>query len=314
MKNRAVLWVIVSLLVFNVLSAGYGFYLHMDSILNPPPDNPNKEFKYNNKLYFYGENGELISTYQCKNDYCGYAKNTIDDSQYNTNYYKGAVQSEIPLINYRYAFLVDDPIQDSENVILYDVVNQKEVRKLTGVKNYSIGINNQYMIVRDENVKWGVMKMNSNAGIIIDFKYDFLGLNSRVDSETGMLKSDSFIAFDNNGWKIISDSEADKSTYFFNAINDFYEDYIITSNSGTYFLNDAKGNVITTEESKGMIFVGGFLKMHDSSNQCYLMNLDSLEPASKKYNVEYMDDLDTQETLNGVEIYYNGELQETILR
>ena len=66
-------------------------------------DNPSKLFHYDNKLYFYNEVGDLIGNYECNFKNCSYAKQTIDDEEYNINYYKSDI-SDTKLINNRYAF------------------------------------------------------------------------------------------------------------------------------------------------------------------------------------------------------------------
>ena len=312
MKNKAVLWVIVVLLIVCSAMSGYGYFVHVDKIKNPPPENPNKEFKLNNKLWFYSKNKELLGTYTCKNEYCGYAKSYIDDSSYETNYYKGKTDTEISLINDRYAFINDTTKKNGNDIVLYDVVNQKEVRKLTAIKNYGIGLANQLMIVRDENLKWGIMKMNNNAGMIIDFKYNFIGAKEAYDDETDLLRSDAFIVSDENGWKIISDSDADISKYFINQIYDYIDGYVITTNRGYYYLNTMSGESINDEANKGMQFVSHYVKILAPTKAVYIMDLNTKQKVTEDYFVNSIDAVETGETLNGVEVYVDGELKVTL--
>ncbi len=312
MKNKTTIWVIITLLLLSSFMAGYGYYVHVDKIKNPPPENPNKEFKVGNRLYFYNESKELIGTYDCTNNYCGYAKNSIDDSSFYLNYYKNATSSEMPLIHNRYAFLVDNTTQYTNDLFLYDVVNKREVQKLTGVKNYTIGISNDYYIVRDTNSKWGIMKMSNNAGMVVDFKYNFIGLPNSIDFDTGLLKTDGFIVYDVNGWKVISESDSELSSYTMNQVYDYMNGYTITTNSTTYYLNNSNGDPVLSNGYKLMQFVEGYLKVLDDEGNCYLMDVDSLSPVSSKYLVDDMSNLEVIATLNGLELYMNGELQETV--
>ena len=312
MKNKAVLWVIVVLLIVCSAMSGYGYFVHVDRIKNPPPENPNKEFKLNNKLWFYDKNKELIGIYTCKNEYCGYAKSYIDDSIYGINYYKGKTDTEISLINNRYAFINDTAKKNGNDIVLYDVTNQKVVKTLTAVKNYGIGIANQLMIVRDENNKWGIMKMSNNAGMVIDCKYNFIGIKEAYDEETELLSSKAFIVNDENGWKIISDSDTDISKYFINQIYDYVDGYVITTNRGYYYLNSMSGESINNEANKGMEFVSHYVKILAPSKAVYLMDLNTMQKVTEDFYVNSVDSVETGETLNGVEVYVGGELKITL--
>ena len=312
MKNKAVLWVIVVLLIVCSAMSGYGYFVHVDRIKNPPPENPNKEFKLNNKLWFYDKNKELIGIYTCKNEYCDYAKSYIDDSIYGINYYKGKTDTEISLINNRYAFINDTAKKNGNDIVLYDVTNQKVVKTLTAVKNYGIGIANQLMIVRDENNKWGIMKMSNNAGMVIDCKYNFIGIKEAYDEETELLSSKAFIVNDENGWKIISDSDTDISKYFINQIYDYVDGYVITTNRGYYYLNSMSGESINNEANKGMEFVSHYVKILAPSKAVYLMDLNTMQKVTEDFYVNSVDSVETGETLNGVEVYVDGELKITL--
>ncbi len=312
MKNKAVLWVIVVLLIVCSAMSGYGYFVHVDRIKNPPPENPNKEFKLNNKLWFYNKNKELLGTYTCKNEYCDYAKSYIDDSNYSINYYSGKTDTEITLINNRYAFINDTAKKNTHNIYLYDVVNQKEVQHLTAVKNYGIGLANQLMIVRDENQKWGIMKMNNNAGMVIDFKYNFIGVKEAYDDETDLLKTDSFIVSDTNGWKIISDTDTDISKYFVNQIYDYTDGYVVTTNRGYYYLNTMSGETINSDSNKGMQLVSHYAKVLTSYKTCYFIDLNTMQNVTEPFITNDINDIETQETLNGVEVYVDGELKVTL--
>ena len=187
MANKTTIWVISILLAICSICAGWGFYMHDYFIKNPIPENKNKEFKFYNRLYFYDQSGNELGVYPCNFDYCDYAETTIDDDIVNTNYYKKATKSSTGLINNRYAFINDNLSKGVDSIILYDVVNQKKVYDLSAVKTYSIGLDNDLFIVKDLEGKWGVVKLTNNAGTVIDIKYDYVGVNSEIDEQTGYL-------------------------------------------------------------------------------------------------------------------------------
>ena len=113
MYDKKTLWVIIVLLVISVSLATIGTYRHFTNTDVPlVDDNPNHEFIYNNKVYFY-YNDELISTYDCSN--CSIAITTIDDTQYHTNYYENGSESLNPIIN-----SVQAIFSENDKVIVYD--------------------------------------------------------------------------------------------------------------------------------------------------------------------------------------------------
>ena len=312
MKNKAVLWVIVVLLIVCSAMSGYGYFVHVDRIKNPPPENPNKEFKLNDKLWFYNSNKELLSTYECKNKYCGYAISYVDDENYNVRYYAGKTDAEIKLINDRYAFINDTAEEGGRSIILYDAVNKTVVQNLKSVKNYGIGFAKQYMIAENEDGLWGVIKLTNNAGMLIDYKYDYIGVTENYDDETSLLKVDSFIVHDTNGWKVISETGTDLSSYFINEIYDYNDKYTITTLGGYYYLNTISGNALIDDDNRGMLFVGHYLKILTASRDCYFMDLNTMQNVTEEYSVNTIDDVIAEETLNGYEVYINGELVTTL--
>ena len=87
MKDKKTLITIIVLLVI-LLPMGVIGTIKNFSVPNKDEvvdDNPNKNFIYKNKLYFYLD-GKLLSTYNCSN--CDIANVEIDDDVYKTNYYK----------------------------------------------------------------------------------------------------------------------------------------------------------------------------------------------------------------------------------
>ena len=203
MKNKITLVVILVLLICFISLGTYGYIVKLNTLKEEIPENINKEFKFYGSLYFY-DNEELLGTYKCNYDTCDYASTMIDDNNYSLNYYKEATEEKVELINKRYAFINDSKTNNKDEIILYDVINQNVVSTLSGIKNYSIGIDNDYIIVRNHENKWGVMKMSGNAGLIIDYQYDFIGLINNINSESNKIISNHFKVKDLKGRKIIS--------------------------------------------------------------------------------------------------------------
>ena len=309
-KNNkgALILIIILLLIFSALSI-WGFVANLMGVNKPPePENIAREFKFNNKLYFY-DKLTLVGTYECKTNNCDYATGVIDDEDYSLNYYKDAKKSQITLISNRYAFLVDD----GSDVILYDVVNSSVVNTFKAVKNYDIGINNNYYILEDLNNKWGVMKIDSTAGIVIDYKYEFIGLHDELAEGTTLLNSDVFVVKDEYGWKLVSNTDINKSSSFINQIYDYNDKYVVTKNSDYYYINSIdSGNLLMTNLFKYTKFIGDYIAVLNSNNEFYLLNPSNLEEVSQKYTINSVSEVTLEEGLNGISISIGGELKEVV--
>ena len=114
MYDKKTLVVIIVLLVIFVPLAVIGTYRHInnqdDNVVID--DNPNHEFIYNNKVYFY-YNNELINTYPCNN--CSNVVTTINDTEYHTNYYKYGTEEIEPIISSVQAIFTE-----GDKIIIYD--------------------------------------------------------------------------------------------------------------------------------------------------------------------------------------------------
>ena len=269
-------------------------------------ENINKEFKFNNKLYFY-DSENLLGTYSCKTSECDYAKSIIDDDNYSLKYYKKDNDTTIKLISKKYAFISDD-----NNIILFDVINNKVLNTFKAVKNYGININNNYYILKDLNDKWGVMKIDENTEIIIDFKYDFIGIHNELIENNTLLKSNLFAVKNVNGWKLIDDKGLDKSSYITNQIYDYNDKYIITKAGNYYYINKLTGNLLMSNVFLYTKFVGDYIAVVDKDNDLYVFNPDTMEAKSQKYKVSIIDEMAVEKTNDGIVISIGGILKETI--
>ena len=308
-SNKGVLILIIVLLVIFTGLSAWGISAKLMGVNKPPePENVNREFKFNNKLYFY-DMLTLVGTYECKTSSCDYAKGTIDDSTYSLNYYSKASDSSTSLISKRYAFLTDG----SENIILYDVVNSSVVNTFKAVKNYGIGIDNNYYILEDLNNKWGVMKIDSTAGLTIDYSYDFVGLHDELKEGTTLLNSDVFVVKNNEGWKLVSNTNVDKSAYFTNQIYDYNDKYVITKNGSYYYIYSiASANLLMSNLFSYTKFIGDYIAVIDSNNDYYLLNPETLMSVSQKYKITSPEEVTLEETTSGISLSIGGELKEVV--
>lgn len=300
--------IIVLLVIFSGLSV-WGYIANSMGVNKPPePENINREFKFNNKLYFYDKLA-LIGTYDCKSQNCDYAQATIDDVDYSLNYYKEAKESKISMINNKYAFIIDD----SKEIILYDIPNKSIVNKFKAVKDYEIGIKDNYYIVKNTDNKWGVIKLESNLELIVDYKYEFIGLNKNIDSESKKVDNSIFAIKDSNGWKLISNTNLDKSAYSLNQIYDYNDKYIITSNNNYYYVNNvSSGSPISSNIYSYANFIGNYIAVINNTKEFYIFNPDTLQVISQKYPVTSINDVKLEESLSGISISIKDEYKEMV--
>ena len=306
-NNKGVLILIIVLMVITTSLAVWGGIANYMGVNKPPAkENVNREFHFENKLYFYNMLN-LIGTYECKTQKCNYVKGTIDDKEYSIDYYDKAEEKSIPYIAKRYAFLVDG----SDEVLFYDITGKNVVNTFSAVKNYGIGLDNDYYIIKDNNNKWGVMQIKDVAGKIIDYKYDFIGVQNEL-SEDSKLISDKFIVKDINGWKIINDKDADQSSYFINQINSFNNNFVITKNGNYYFINSLSGNLLSSVSYLYAKAMDNYVAVLDNQNQFYFINPITTAVVSQKYHVISMDEVQLENTLNGIKITIGQEEKEIV--
>lgn len=307
-KKKVFRLIIVLLVIFTTLSV-WGVVGNIMGVNKPPePENTFRQFKFNNKLYFY-DILNLVGTYDCKTSRCDYALGTIDDKKYDINYHPDASEISTSFISKRYAFIVDE----GEDIMLYDVINKSVVNRFKAVKNYGIGINDNYYILQNLEGKWGVMKIDSTAGLVIDYKYDFIGVHDELAEASTYLESDIFIVKDLNGWKLISNTEVDKSAYFINQIYDYNDKYVITKNGSYYYINAiSSASLVSSQIYTYAKFVNKYIAVIDNNNEYYLFNPETLTPASQKYKITSVKEVTYEETLDGLVLLIGGEQKEII--
>ena len=307
MKDKITFALIIIFLSASVVLAGLGFTYNLMGVNKPAePENTNHEFQFNNKLYFYNKEDTLLGTYECKTTSCDYAKSIIDDKNYDFNYYQNDEDNTLKVASDRYVF-----ISDGKDIIYYDIKTGTELDTVLAVKNYNIGIENNYYIVKNSEEKWGVLRLSNPAIAKIEYKYGFIGINSSIN-DNGKVLSSTFAVKDEKGWKLISDSGTDKSPYFANPIYDYNENYVITSNNNHYYLNTITGDILTNTPFKNASFVGKYIGVIDEDNSFYLINGETRALASNKYSVSSINDVSTTINLEGIEIRINGDFKETV--
>lgn len=282
-------------------------------------ENPNKEFLYNNKLYFYSY-GELLGSYQCSSNYlyCGWAYEMVDDNLYNLEYYEDGSVDQIPLIAERFAFISDNKTGDEyyrqDGVILYDVVNGRQVFTYQAVKNYTVGIENDLYIVKNNN-KWGLIRLtNSAAANILEPSYDYIGLQDVRQTGSDLLVSDELVAMNSGTWSIIDSSGARLSTTFNNAIVAYDgQNVILVNGAGKHILYAYQGaQLLNGNVYNKIVFAGKYVGVFDTSNNFYLVTPTTGIEASQRHTYSNVNEIELEFSDNTLLIKKNGQVAETI--
>lgn len=324
-ENKASLIVIIVLLVVSVPATIYGFINKIGTKKESatPVVNTNQNFYQDGVLNFY-DFGTLLGTYNCKNTtgYCGWAYETVDDGDYSLHYYDDTSIDQYTIINSRYAFIVDTNMTDeffrNAGVILYDILDGKEIATYKAVKNYTIGLENNYFIVENKDGKWGVIELGSTGtNAIIPFEYDFIGVKDNVDNTTSRLVADVFVAQKDSSWYIIDTNGSELSTGFSGQIY-LYENNVIAVRSnmnGSVSLYTYDGEVLLNGNYyRDVKFYGKYAATLDTRGMFVLMNYETGEQATRNsYNVSSLEFVTFNTKKDGtIDVYVNNGIAETI--
>lgn len=276
-KKGTLICIIVLLAIFLPLSI-LGTVAHFSSVEkkestpapDQAPDNPNHEFRFQGRLYFY-ERDTLLGTYVCEHaEYCSYAKETYDDVSYAIASHAVEEDATVPVIDGRYVFLTDAATEDTDEVILYDLQTSKTVTRYQAVKNYGIGTEGHYVFVKNNLGKWGIIQLQkSGHRVALPFEYDFIGLLDDVNEE-GVLKADSLVVSNHNLWSIIGIDGIAKLKDYKATIVSFTDTMVISKEDNLYYVTDYQGTRILPDGYTSLSFTGNYINVIDTNNQFYV--------------------------------------------
>lgn len=326
-KNKAPLIIIILLLIISIpasiIGVGYKVYntKHKNDKINTPSLKP---FFENGKLNFY-DYGTLIGNYTCENPngYCGWAFEMLDDELYSLEYYDDNKIDYLPLIESRYAFIVDTPLLDesdeynrSAGVILYDILENKQIDKYRAVKNYSIGIEGNYFIVQDVTNNFGVIQLTSEGVFnVVPFQYDYIGIKNDDEDTLVGLSNKLYIGYRNFNWVVINNLGQEISNRFSYPITDYNNDVVlIKDQNNMYGIYSYLGAKLLTQDYKQMKLVGKYVAVYDSFGYFSLMDYSTKQMVNKeRIMVSSLEDIRFEiledESIN---IYVSGGLYENV--
>ena len=301
-NNKFVLPIIIIFLLFFLPLSIYGIYSNKNSILSI--DNPNHEHKYNNKLYYYDDNDNLIGYYECLSEDCDDAKTIIEDE--NNIYYDRGTNENIGLLSNNNVFISDNNI-----IKLYNLNSKVSILELKLIKNYNTTIDGNLLIVKNTEDKYGVMDLN-----LVNYKimpeYDYLAINNSFDGEKIIAskliakKDDIYYLIDINNKKITAD--------FNNNIYDYNDNIVVCSNDNKYMIYKYDGTkLLDYQEIIKINILKNEIIFQNRLGNIYIYDnelnniIKSYVPITSDMNYTY-DVID-----NGIEIKNNNVLYDTYL-
>lgn len=287
----------------------------------PPVDpNPNHLFKKDNKLYFY-QDDKLLGTYTCQNTTCDYAYETSDEGNYQFHSYSDGTIDHIKLINNRFAFLVDSDdtseyYRDSE-IILYDIIRKKQVGSYHGVKNYTLGINDNIVFTSNDNNMWQILSLNEPViRDITKFEYEYLTVPNSISSN-GLISSNNIIGKTKNSWQVLSSTGSIKLEHNSNIFIELRNNYLIyqNNNNNNYYLVTLNNYfMLNSRGYRDMKFISDkVISVIDENNHYYLINFNKNSRITTEYDLSTGNSYEAKLNINDqIEVYENDKLIETI--
>ena len=222
MYDKKTLIVIIILLVIFVPLAFIGTYRHFtnnEDIIGD--DNPNHEFIYNDKVYFY-YNNELLGTYDCSN--CSNVVTTIDDTEYHTNYYRNGTDEFNPILSRTMAVF-----REGDKINFYAIGTNMTVQ-YDAIKNYNVANSNNLLMVQRDNL-WQIIRVDSSGAInVLDGSYDYVAIPNHM--ENNILNSDYLITKSGDNWQIFDVNNNTNIVTTNREIVAFNDYYYITYDNG----------------------------------------------------------------------------------
>lgn len=300
MKDKKTLITIIVLLVIFLPIGLFGTIKSFSTTKSDvKDDNPNKEFKYNNKLYFY-YNDKLLSTYECST--CTLATSSIDDINYHTNYYKSDDKELAGVLNEYYGLF-----KENDNIILYNLVNNKKIDSYKSIKNYNIEATSKFAITEKSSGKGVIFFDLSNSPI--PNVYEYISLPAHIIDNK--LDTSKFIVKKDNMWSVISANKKIDVAPVLDEIVDFNDSYYITFANNTYHIYDRNNIEYLENLPKTNVYGVGKYIFVLNNNQLFIYE-NCLNPVIKIMELPSYNSLYFYQNNNKIDIMIDENLHETL--
>jgi len=242
---------------------------------------------FDGELYFYNDEDKanLIGIYKCSN------KNNLtkDSKEFNncliakeSFFSNNEMETDnsnnvgwLPIYNERFVFLSDSIDPNNPTIVLYDLKNKKTLSKYSAVdasvysKENKVSfrtVENQFVMARNKNNKYGIIKIGAEVGSVVGFNYDKI---EKLGDHYLVMTNGKYSLLNSSGTKVAD------SPY---KIVDFNDKYLSVSDDGKYYVYNYKGEAvdetgylhITLEDSYYAVVTAGDkkldLKKYDNPN------------------------------------------------
>lgn len=266
-------------------------------------ENNNRELYKNGYLWFYDDKGMFLSKYKCESDSCYLSKGEIDDETYGINYPKNGTDEFIKIINHHYAF-----IDDNKQIKFYDITKGNTLTTYLSAKNYNTTLENNRIILKNAQGKWGVIGFSEVIDAVLPFEYDFIGL---VDNGEN-INTKSFVVLKDNKWKIVTDTNESTSGEFDNPIVDFNSRYIVCYDKLRYLVFSRTGNAYFSDYAiQDYLIKDGYIGLVVANNLMIYSDPNS-EALKNIYIGDTYETLDLNIKDTSMEIVVDNNVVETI--
>lgn len=294
-NNKMVLPVIIILLIIFLPLTVIGSYKSLSK--GTSLENPGKEHKYNNKLFYYDSEGKLLGTYECTSSDCDDAQTEIDDEI--NDFYKEGDKNDIGVFNTDNVF-----IKDNDKIYLYSLGTKIKLLTLNMLKNYNSDIEGNYLIVKNEENLYGLFDLNV-GNFKIKPSYDYMALANKTDGE--VIKSDKIIVEKLKGYYLIDKDDNSLTSTFGVPIYDYNDNLIISKNNDIYSFYTYNGDNILSDLSINNYeyFNDYIIILTSSSNEIIIYN-SKVGTIEKRYTPIETDSLSYEINDNQIIIKNNG--------
>ena len=193
-------------------------------------------YKYQNGiLTILDDNDNTIGTYECNNKdenkcYVAYVSNDEDTFNVAKNVYEdgSVVKQRSQSILNRYVFIYDNS-GDSNNIKLYDMLNNKVLSEYLSVKQYDVETKNLAVLKNTDN-KYGIIKFDEESqATIMDFVYDYIGIINKEKDNLIVVKN-------SKGYYLADYSNNLKTRAFSGEIVDYNDNYVVVKQSNSKYI------------------------------------------------------------------------------
>lgn len=299
-KRYSLIVIVILLIIFLPLTVlGYVYKIN-----HKAEENPNHDFYYQGKLWFYDESNTYISKYECLTEVCEFAKSSIDEEDNDINYYKDGTKDTLDNISNSYAL-----IQDGNVIKLFDIEHGESIQDYLKVKTYNANLFDNVYIIENTNNIWGVLYIKDLVNVVIPFEFDYIGLKNELDNNNYLITNKYIVKKDK--WYLIDKDNEEISSKFDDKIVDYNDSYIVTY-SNTYKIYDYEKH-----EYLNNIIIEKYMFENDyigiiSNNILYVYNDLNSSPI-KIINITLYDNVSLKYENNRLNIYGDNKLIDSVV-